>query len=179
LKIFDRVIALGRFEAPLRELIHGAKYHRAWEIADYLADMLRQDAVVQEFLKDIDVLVPIPLHPLRRWMRGYNQAELIAHRLLAGSTHVRCRNSLRRTRYTPTQTGIHSMAGREENLKGAFALRRFHGLTGKRIALVDDVMTSGATLRAAASQIRMARPGRLSALVVCMADPRSRAFQLV
>jgi ComF family protein len=101
-----------------------------------------------------EVVVPVPLHWLRRWGRGYNQSEAVA-RALADRLGLPCRTWLVRTRPTPTQRA-QSAAARWENVRGAFRARRGAALQGTRVLLVDDVLTTGATGDAAATALRQA-----------------------
>ncbi len=94
---------------------------------------------------DYDVLVPVPLHPKRLRERGYNQSELLA-RALSEQIGIPWKNSLRRIRHTPHQTGM-SREQRLQNLNGAFDLKRGGDVVDRRILLVDDVFTTGTTLR--------------------------------
>ena len=96
----------------------------------------------------------VPLHWWRQWCRGYDQAERLARRLgdLSGSRTGRL---LRRVRWTAPQTHL-SRQGRRENVRGAFALRRGVEVRDKRILLVDDVLTTGATANEAAGVLRKA-----------------------
>jgi predicted amidophosphoribosyltransferase len=111
------------------------------------------------------VFVPVPLHPWRLWRRRYNQSALIARRmaLLLGATHAPL--ALRRTRRTPSQKG-RAVDARFANLQGAIAPHPRHArrLAGREVALVDDVMTSGATLAACAEALREAGARRIVAL---------------
>ena len=110
----------------------------------WLADALA--AELAPFLPDgYDLLVPVPLHPKRQRERGYNQSELLA-KALSEKTGIPWQNSLRRVRYTPHQTGM-SREQRLKNLDGAFALRPGGNVQGKRVILVDDVFTTGTTIR--------------------------------
>ena len=172
---FARIAALGRFGEPLRAIIHHIKYHRAWPLAEYLADVLADHEPTKGLLTGADVLIPIPLHPLRQWSRGYNQSAVISARL-ASRCSIRHDHALIRVHHTETQTHMPSRARREINLKGAFALRDSKAVTGKHVVLIDDVRTSGATLRSAATTLRPAKPASLSAIVLAVADPRGRDF---
>jgi ComF family protein len=97
--------------------------------------------------------VPVPLHPLRRWTRGFNQSEEIAGALGAPPVW----KTLRRTRRTPPQASLTATA-REANVRGAFAPRRMRRaaarIAGSRVVLLDDVATTGATLSACAVVLR-------------------------
>ena len=177
-KPFDRIVALGLFEEPVRALIHAVKYHRAWPLAEYLADCLLERERAKALLTETHVLVPMPLHPLRQMSRGYNQASLLAERL-GHSCGVKRADALIRVRHTETQTHFHSRAKREANLKDAFALRSDRHVRGKHVVLIDDVMTSGATLRAAARVLKQAEPASLSAMVIAVADPKGRQFESI
>lgn len=178
LKPFQRVVALGHFEAPVREMIHAIKYHRDWPLAEYLADYLLEQERVKELLTGAEVLIPVPLYPLRQLSRGFNQASVIATRLKKRSG-LALAEVLIRVRDTETQTHFHSRAKRIKNMKGAFALGRAKHIRGKHVILLDDVMTSGATLRAAVRALKEGEPASVSALVLAVADPRGRSFERV
>ncbi|HXE52736.1 MAG TPA: ComF family protein [Tepidisphaeraceae bacterium] len=175
---YRQILRLGTFDAPLKELIHQFKYHRRWSLGEQLAERLLGHGPVQGMLADADVLVPVPLHFVRQFWRGYNQAGIIA-RHLSKKVGVPTASPLRRVRNTETQTQLSSRAKRFKNLQGAFALVRPEAIRGKRVVVVDDVMTTEATLQTVARALRPAKPASLGALVLAVADPRGRAFQYV
>ena len=88
---FDRIVRLGAFEEPLRTIIHQLKYHRRWTLGELMADWLWEQPAVKQLVNHSTCLVPVPLHPIRQIVRGYNQAEVIAKRLAnrAGAIFVR------------------------------------------------------------------------------------------
>ena len=186
---FDRVVRLGIFDEPIRHLVYRMKYHRRWSLAEYFADRLIGQEAVKGLLTEADVLVPVPLHPLRQVARGFNQAEVVARRLashtkryrwLPGrSAKPRVVQALARVRNTETQTAMHSRARRVENLRHAFALIDPGRVRGRHVVLVDDVFTTGATLQSAARALKAGKPASLSALAVAMADPKGHSFEVM
>jgi len=172
---YESIVALGRFEEPLKGLIHRMKYRSQWPIAEHLADRLLQKNRAIEEIGLADRIIPVPLHPFRQFQRGYNQAEVIARRL----GRDRIVRAVRRRRNTPTQTNLHSHQQRLENLQGAFALTDPKSIAGRRVVVIDDVMTSGGTLQAIAGALREAKPKSLHAVVLAIADPKGRQFQSV
>jgi ComF family protein len=173
----DRIARVGTFNEPLVTLVHRLKFGRSWEVAAVLAPFVYQAIlrVAEETQTPVDLLIPVPLHWSRRARRGFNQAEEIVLEILA-ITKWRAAKVLWRTRRTAEQALTDSVTARRENLRGAFACRRYAGkqVAGKHVWLVDDVSTTGATLHAAAGALRLLpraqRPASISAAVVCVTD---------
>jgi ComF family protein len=116
----------------------------------------------------------MPLHWLRRWKRGFNQAALLA-RLLAKRLKVPSKTVVRRIKSTVPQAGL-TMAQRRDNLSGAFQVRDRSAVEGKNVLLVDDVLTTGATVNACAGVLKRAGASRVTVLTVARADRRRVAL---
>jgi ComF family protein len=114
---------------------------------------------------NLDAVVPVPLHWVRRWQRGYNQSSAIAYGLASRLRLPFRPGWLRRTRNTPSQTK-QTASGRRDNVRGAFAVPRRVRLDGQTVLLVDDVMTTGATASEAARALRKAGAGRVAVAVL-------------
>ena len=175
----ESIIALGSFRDPLRKIVHEMKYHHRWPLAETLADRMLAESRVRELLDEIDVLVPIPLHWSRQILRGYNQADALARRLARHGRGLKVAYPLARLKNTHPQTTVRSLADRTENLRNAFGLVSPKSVANKRIALVDDVKTTGSTLKAAARALQEADPVCVHAIVLAAADPRRRDFETV
>jgi ComF family protein len=170
-----RVARVGTFSEPLVTLVHRLKFERAWEVARVLAPFLYQAmlAVSEESSLPVEVMVPVPLHWMRRAKRGFNQAEELAREVAALSGWP-LHKGLRRVRRTVSQTRLDSRTRRAENLKDAFVCNPTSAFAGKHVWLIDDVSTTGATLHAAATALRKlapgSRPASINAAVICITD---------
>ena len=154
------------FDGAARAAVHDLKYRRIRSRSEILAELLA-DAVERRPIA-LDLLMPVPLAAGRRRERGFNQSEEIAT-WLGGHIGVPVdAEALRRIRETPPQVG-RSGAARRENVAGAFACAPPEAASGKRIGLVDDVMTTGATLEACADALKSCGAARVYALVVTRA----------
>ena len=132
----------------IRELIHHLKYNHRKEIGFYLGEIIGER--IQDSWSSFawDIVVPIPLHFIKKWRRGYNQSDYIGQGI-ASVLHIPLiKDGLKRVRYTKTQTQL-DKEKRTHNMNDAFAIQDREALQGKRILLVDDVFTTGATLNGA------------------------------
>ena len=142
--------------SPYAHITPQLKYYHNIGMGRFFASMLGRRLCSCPEFEDVDMVIPVPLHPLRRWKRGYNQAEIIASAIAeAYPRRPELRTDiLRRVRNTVTQTVL-SGAGKSENMAAAFALSRRAGDASPRhVLLVDDVMTSGSTLSACRKTLR-------------------------
>jgi len=139
------------YEAPLSSLIQALKYKRQTRLAPFLAELLFQK------LGGIraDVLVAVPLHPARLRAREFNQSLLLAKALSHLTGWPLDVDHLRRTRNTASQVGLSKQA-RKDNIQKAFAVSRPSAFKGRRLLLLDDVYTTGATLREGARALMLA-----------------------
>jgi ComF family protein len=176
---FDAIAALGPFREPLRNLVHQMKYRHRWPVAEILADAMYDHPRIRKILDQTDILVPVPLHWSRQIQRGYNQADTLAHRLARRSQRITVEHPIVRLKNTPAQTAVYSAADRAANLRFAFGLVRDRQISGKRVTLVDDVITTASTLKSAARAIKQASPASIRAITVAAADPRRQDFQKV
>ncbi len=174
LRGFDYAASFGIYEGSLRSLIHLYKYSGMKPLARRLAGYLDRAMSVEE---RFDAVVPVPLHWRKQWHRGFNQAELLAMHV-ARHRGIPVLNALRRKRATAAQASLAS-AGRRRNVEGAFALKRGAGwtarLAGRKILLIDDVMTTGATAGACAAALKRAGAKSVSLLTLARVDRRWRA----
>jgi len=178
LRPFRRVARLGIFSSPLKDLVHRVKYSSDWPLAEKLAERLAEQDTVQAALQDADVIIPVPLFWRRHASRGFNQAEIIA-RVLARRSNAKVKHAVVRLRDTPTQTALHKRSHRLENLKNAFGTPDPEAIRGKHVVLVDDVVTTAATLQTMAREVRRHEPASVSAVVLAIADPKGRAFEVI
>ncbi|MBM3314565.1 ComF family protein [candidate division WOR-3 bacterium] len=163
--VLKRVRALGCYRLPYVNLVHALKYSGKTALARVLGESLAALVLQDTELARADVVCAVPLHPARLRERGFNQSELLA-RVVAEQTGKPLAAPIVRRRNTPTQTARHDDAARRRNLAGAFAPRPGAALQGGRVILVDDVMTSGATLDAAAQELLRAGAGDVVGLVI-------------
>jgi ComF family protein len=162
---FDQALRCGPYEGLLRELILKMKHSAGEPLAEHLGALWAEHCGARLAQWGADVVIPIPLHWWRRWSRGYNQSETLAH-ALAGRLSVPCRPGwLRRIRWTPLQTQ-QSPAGRWANVRGAFRAASRPALRGKTVLLVDDLLTTGSTCSEAARALRAAGAARVVVAVL-------------
>ena len=157
----DRLLSAWAYAPPLDAVLTGFKFRRL----DYLGEDLGRELARRfaEELEDCDAVAAVPLHWLRRLGRGYDQAEILARALAHELGRPRLR-PLRRARVTTPQSRL-PRAARHLNLENAFTAHG-DGLRGLHWVIVDDVTTTGATLRAAAACLKKAGARRVTGLTV-------------
>jgi len=163
---FDAIARGGVYQGALRRMILSFKSADRTELdrlLAFLADSALQGSV---FASQIDTFVPVPLHWIRRLIRGYNQSLLMARKLTPADKPVN--TDLVRIRRTKPQPGL-SPTKRAANVAGAFAVRKGHNFAGKNICLVDDIKTTGATLNECARVVKQAGAAKVFAVVLAVA----------
>ncbi|MDH3195557.1 MAG: ComF family protein [Hyphomicrobiales bacterium] len=145
---FARARSAVVYEDTARRLVHALKYRDRHEVAGFMARAMIRAG--RELLADCALIVPVPLHPQRLWLRRFNQAALLSDRIGRESGIGVQPMVLKRIRRTRQQVGL-SARERDANVRGAFrvSMPEKTVIAGRRVLLVDDVYTSGATARAA------------------------------
>jgi ComF family protein len=160
---FERAVAYGLYEDRMRAAIHALKYDRMYPAARRLGAMLAQAMVKLEGEAPAEMLVvPVPLHRSKHGQRGFNQARALAAEALRAlrTSHPEWRltlaaKTLMRLRATETQAGL-SPRQRRQNVRGAFQVADSQAVRGRHILLIDDILTTGATARAASLALKRA-----------------------
>jgi len=162
---FSSVRSLFYLEPVIKDLIHGFKYHSLKRSGRFLSEHLRYNQGILKYMQQFDFILPVPLHPLRKRERGYNQSEVIAEVLSRISGLPLLIKVLQRKRYTVTQTKMDSEQ-RKKNLHGAFALNKNEDARGKKYLLVDDVFTTGSTLDTCAEILKSSGAAGVGAITL-------------
>ena len=144
---FDRARAVAVYDDVARRLVHGLKYRDRLELARWMAGWMARAGT--DLLAKTDIVVPVPLHRRRLWWRRYNQSALLALVLAVKAGKPVTNDALLRIRATAQQVGL-SAEERDRNVRGAFRMTAEgkRAVAGRRVLLVDDVYTTGATVKA-------------------------------
>jgi ComF family protein len=166
---FTRTIAALRYTFPIDALIHTLKYQSNLAIAPILANLLITRLKGLKATERMpDIIIPMPLHPVRLRERGFNQAMEISRYISKHMGIVLLPDSCQRIKHTPPQTGL-PWKDRHKNIRKAFSCKI--DFSGKHVALVDDVMTTGATLNELAKALKKQGATEISNWVIARTLP--------
>jgi ComF family protein len=163
---FDHTVAAFSYDFPLDKLIQALKFHEHLVLVNLLADSIAGRVTTRP-----DRLVALPLHPARLRERGYNQSLLLASRISRQLGIPLLVHACQRVRNTPPQSSL-PWKERDKNMRQAFTCSADADVRGKHIAIVDDVMTTGASIGELARALKQAGAGEVSAWVVARTLPR-------
>lgn len=155
--------------SDFRRILHQLKYGGRKELGATMGRFMAAELSATDFFEDIDVIIPVPLHPRKRRARGYNQSEWIARgvsQVIGIPVDV---SSVVREKHTDTQTRK-SAYERWENVDGIFRLHYPERFTGKHVLIIDDVLTTGSTTTACADVFCEVAGIRISILTLAVAD---------
>lgn len=171
---YDRARAAVRYDEIARELVHRFKYGDRVDLAPMMGQWMARAG--RELTAEADAFVPVPLHWRRLWARRFNQSAALAHAVSSVSSVPVLLETLRRVRATPQQVGL-DKGERATNVQGAFrvAPEKKADVAGRRLILVDDVLTSGATVNACARALLRAGAAHVDVLVFARVVPGGRA----
>jgi ComF family protein len=144
-------------------IVYDLKYHDHPEIGNVMGRMIAREFSEAGFFEGIDVIVPVPLSRSRQFWRGYNQSLELARGISNMTGIPVARNAIRRLRFNKTQTHL-GHTDRRENVDGVFQLKDATLIEGRHVLLVDDVITTGATMTSCAQELLKANNVRLSLL---------------
>ncbi len=146
---FDEVVCAYTFNLPIQRMIHHFKYNEFKKIGAYLGAELAELISSYSFITETDYIIPVPLHKTKRRFRGFNQAEIIAKALSVKLDIPILKNVLSRKKFTQTQTQLKKHE-REKNVANAFHVKNIGTIKNKSLLLVDDVLTTGSTMKSIA-----------------------------
>ena len=161
-RVWDKALALFQHEGLGRRMLHAFKYHNTPELARAFGQLAAEKLNASGLRPDY--IIPVPLHWTRAWNRGFNQSELVAEEL-ARRCDIAMSYDLRRVRRTRQQAKL-TRVERKKNLIEAFSVNHEKFYKNASILLIDDVMTTGSTLQAAAEALRKCQAGKIIIMVI-------------
>lgn len=168
----DGVTAWGQYEGMLREVILRMKHRNNWALTKAVAQLFANRAQEAILAWEPHWVVPVPMHWMRRWIRGVNSPEILAGQLAKAVGVPVAEDLVVRHRRTRLQREL-SPTARKKNIDGAFRVQKPEVVAGSRIVLVDDVLTTGATCGELARVLKQAGASGVWAAVVARTPPRT------
>ncbi len=170
---YDRARAVAHFNGAMRRLVHQLKYHDRHEARDLFGRWLISAGA--DLIEDADLIIPVPLNRRRLLWRRFNQSALLALEVARDSGRPYEPLLLQRVKRTPPQVGL-SLVQRRDNVRGAFRVPKGarSKLEGRRVLLVEDVITTGATVNACARELKRAGAQRVDVLALGLVTAESR-----
>ncbi len=165
---FDQLFAVLKINETARSLIHEFKYREYKYIGEFLGKLifeLIKDRLIHE---KFDIIAPVPLHKVKKRIRGFNQSEIIAKAISRYSGIPLIADLLKRTVYTDTQTKL-SKEERKLNVSEAFTVNKKYDVKDKKIIIVDDVFTTGSTMNAVCGTLKRQNVKKSVALTIVRA----------
>jgi len=162
---FDRAASALRFEGLGREMVNAFKFRNSVHLRDDFVDWMEAAARIRFDVPAIDVVLPMPITRLHRWLRGYNQSDYLA-RVLAARFDRRYDASALGRSGRPKRQSTLTEEERRENVKGTIAVRRPEWIRGRTVLVVDDIMTTGSTLSECARVLKEAGAFRVWCLTL-------------
>lgn len=173
------IVRVGEYRAqPLRGMLVGLKFSGSERQADYLGGLLADALRKAPWLGEIEALVPVPMHRLRRWQRHGDHAQMLADAVARRLKIPVRRATVRRVKYSKSQTRVGSRAERFKNIRGCFGPSRRPEIAGRTVCIIDNLLVTGATLHEVSKVLRTAGARRIYAAVVARAslagDPQAQ-----
>jgi ComF family protein len=160
---YDHIRFLFKYDQDSKKLIHALKYNDQTYLAKIFAKLLHN--IYFEEIIEYDLIIPVPMHWLKRMLRMYNQASLLSIELSKIINIPVAHNNLIKARWTKAQSTLKKDA-RQKNLQGSIMVKNTKQLEGKKVILVDDVLTTGATIRECCKLLKKNGVGKILVLTI-------------
>jgi ComF family protein len=154
-------------KGKVQKLLHALKYKKNKEVGIKLGSMFGQEMLSAGWLPDAGLIISVPLHKKKRELRGYNQSDMLAEGFSNATGIPWSATALERVKHTATQTGK-SKTERQENVKGVFSARE--PISHKHVIIIDDVLTTGATLEECVQTLKSAGCESFTILTIALAQ---------
>jgi len=166
--VFDKARSVFSYEGVIKDLIHHLKYDEKTVVVDVLAEYIENFLKEENYISSDYIFVPVPLHSIKKKMRGYNQAEVIANSIAKFSGNEVRSKIITRNRFTESQTKL-GRSARIKNLKAAFNIQKDYDFSNKKFLIIDDVFTTGTTVNEIAMLLKHHQAQEIRVLTIARA----------
>jgi ComF family protein len=162
---YDTLIYIDKYDAKTREQILNMKFSTKPYIAEYFTEILVKHEKIKSYLKNFDMIIPVPMQKLKKSERGYNQTEIFG-KALALKIDVPCNiDILQKVKENKTQSTL-NYKDRQKNVKDIFKVDLKRNIKGKNIILVDDIFTTGATVKECSKILKLSGVSKICVIVI-------------